>query len=68
MKGDFEQYGGSHEEGCSCRQCCMEVSSAPSLDKLVLRVNSLFEAIQHGDVEHKKWLKQAIDNHFKGFV
>ena len=40
-----------------------------ALDKLETqqeRVNSLFDAIAHGDPEHRGWLQEAIDNHFRG--
>jgi BMFP domain-containing protein YqiC len=30
------------------------------------RVDTLFTAIQHGDKEHRKWLDQAIKDHFAG--
>lgn len=30
------------------------------------RVNSLFDAIAHGDEEHRQWLKEAIALHFEG--
>lgn len=29
-------------------------------------VDTLFDAVAHGDQEHRDWLKEAIDNHFKG--
>ena len=29
-------------------------------------VISLFDAIKHGDDEHKAWLKEAIEDHFAG--
>ena len=32
----------------------------------IARCDSLFEAIQHGDAEHRAWLKEAIENHFAG--
>ena len=28
--------------------------------------DSLFAAIQHGDEQHKAWLRKAIDDHFSG--
>ena len=31
-------------------------------------VDSLFDAIAHGDDEHRAWLKKAIDDHFAGRV
>ncbi len=37
----------------------------PSTDKDA-RVATLFDAIQHGDAEHREWLRQAIDAHFAG--
>ncbi|GGO89208.1 hypothetical protein GCM10011348_46420 [Marinobacterium nitratireducens] len=30
------------------------------------RRDSLFSAIEHGDDEHRDWLKEAIDSHFSG--
>lgn len=30
------------------------------------RVKTLFDAIAHGDDDHKRWLKQAIEDHFDG--
>jgi len=32
---------------------------------LLNRVDKLYEAIKHGSSEHRKWLKEAIDCHFK---
>lgn len=29
-------------------------------------IDSLYEAIAHGDSDHREWLREAIDNHFKG--
>jgi hypothetical protein len=34
--------------------------------KLETLIATLWPAIQHGSDEHKKWLRQAIENHFKG--
>lgn len=31
-----------------------------------MRVESLFEAIAHGDEKHRAWLKQAIEDHMAG--
>lgn len=31
-----------------------------------VRIESLFEAIKHGDEKHQTWLKQAIEDHFAG--
>lgn len=39
---------------------------ASELDELIERRNTLFEAIAHGDDEHRAWLKEAIDAHFAG--
>ena len=40
--------------------------AADEIASLRARVNSLFSAIQHGDEEHRAWLKEAIENHFAG--
>jgi hypothetical protein len=31
---------------------------------LFKKIDSLFDAIAHGDDEHRKWLKQKITDHF----
>lgn len=36
------------------------------LEELEAKVESLFDAIKHGDKEHKAWLKEAIKCHFMG--
>ena len=33
-------------------------------NELVEKVSTLFDAIAHGDEEHRRWLKEAIDKHF----
>lgn len=33
-------------------------------NKLLSDVRSLFKTIKHGDDEHQKWLKDAIEKHF----
>lgn len=33
---------------------------------VLIQVSSLFEAIAHGDEEHRAWLKRAISDHFAG--
>lgn len=30
------------------------------------KYETLYDAIAHGDEEHRAWLKEAIDNHFSG--
>ena len=35
-------------------------------ETLALRVDSLFDAIAHGDADHREWLKEAIENHMAG--
>lgn len=35
---------------------------------LRMRIKTLFNAIKHGDEEHQKWLREAIDKHFEGLV
>lgn len=34
-------------------------------EELNKKINSLFEAIKHGDEEHQSWLAKAIIEHFK---
>jgi DNA-binding FadR family transcriptional regulator len=45
-----------------------EASVPPHLedDELIARRATLFDAIAHGDEEHRTWLKAAIDAHFAG--
>ena len=33
-------------------------------DTLQKKCEALFDKIKHGDEEHQKWLKSAIDEHF----
>lgn len=37
-----------------------------ALQKYAQRVDTLFEAIAHGDEPHRTWLKEAIRNHLAG--
>lgn len=37
---------------------------ATDYDKLMALKESLFEAITHGDHDHRTWLKAAIEAHF----
>lgn len=30
------------------------------------KIESLYDAIAHGDEKHRAWLKQAIEDHFAG--
>ncbi len=32
---------------------------------LTERIQTLFKVLAHGDYEHQKWLKKAINDHFK---
>ena len=49
------------------------LSSEPAARELILatleeqqsKIDTLFEAIAHGDSEHRAWLKDAIDKHFE---
>jgi rubrerythrin len=41
----------------------MTASRRPSRES---RIDTLFEAIKHGDEKHKDWLQQAIEDHFAG--
>jgi len=36
------------------------------LSKAKESINSLFDAIKHGDQEHQDWLEEKIKAHFKG--
>lgn len=36
------------------------------LKQLRRRVDTLFDAIAHGDESHRAWLKKAIEDHFAG--
>lgn len=33
--------------------------------QLKVKIETLFDAVKHGDEEHQRWLKEAIDSHFK---
>lgn len=35
-------------------------------DKLYEKIDTLYDAIAHGDEEHRAWLKVAMEAHFKG--
>lgn len=35
-------------------------------EKQDISPNKLYEAIKHGDEEHRKWLKEAIESFFLG--
>jgi hypothetical protein len=43
-----------------------EGQAAVRLRALSVRVGTLFEAIKHGDDEHMRWLRKAIEDHFAG--
>lgn len=45
------------------RVLSMVIAYADGFDGLV---SSLFDAIAHGDDDHRAWLKQAIDDHMAG--
>jgi len=32
--------------------------------QLIIQATTLYDAIAHGDEEHRRWLKEAIDKHF----
>jgi len=34
--------------------------------KMLNKIETLFDAIKHGDEDHQGWLKEAIDAHFNG--
>lgn len=36
------------------------------VDKLLVRIGTLFDAIAHGDEKHRQWLREAIVDHFAG--
>lgn len=38
------------------------IAGARSRDE---EIDSLFDAIKHGDYSHQRWLKEAIEKHFK---
>lgn len=42
------------------------MANGQAASSLRARVSSLFSAIQHGDDEHRAWLKEAIEKHFAG--
>ncbi len=51
--------------------CQLSGKAIYSMEKIVsthedLRATSLFDAITHGDDEHRAWLKEAIEQHFSG--
>ena len=42
------------------------LEAADALEAAAARETILFDAIAHGDDEHRAWLKQAIEDHFAG--
>lgn len=34
--------------------------------KMLVSITTLFETIEHGEVGHREWLKEAIEAHFTG--
>jgi hypothetical protein len=42
------------------------IAQDADLIDLPTQSDALFNAIKHGDAEHQAWLKQALENHFKG--
>lgn len=40
--------------------------SADTLLQLCVRVETLFDAIAHGDTAHRQWLEKAIADHLAG--
>jgi hypothetical protein len=48
-----------------------DVKTAPidpqqRLEKLIKQVSTLYDAVAHGDYEHRKWLRDKIAEHFTG--
>lgn len=37
-----------------------------TFEELMEKVDTLFDAIKHGDLNHQIWLKEAIEAHFDG--
>lgn len=47
----------------------MKQEYAEAIGKLFIafsRIETLYDAIKHGDQEHQDWLKEAIDLHLQG--
>lgn len=42
------------------------ISLARQLAYLKFKIDTLFDAIRHGDQKHREWLKEAIQCHFNG--
>ena len=42
------------------------LSQDKELNDLYEKVDTLFDAIKHGDEAHQAWLKDAIEKHMKG--
>lgn len=40
------------------------MSAIRDIDALKAKVTSLYDALAHGDDEHKAWLKQKLQDHF----
>ena len=36
------------------------------LEVVEVKINTLYDAIAHGDDKHRAWLKEAIESHFSG--
>jgi len=51
---------------CTDRRANRDFAMADILimDCLLFKINTLFDAIKHGDPAHQAWLKSAIDAHF----
>lgn len=52
-------------------ECCWRHFNTNPLNPLFTsdrekRIETLFDAIKHGDEAHRAWLKQAIEDHFAG--
>jgi hypothetical protein len=43
-----------------------DISSASELASIKHKIETLFDAIKHGDEDHQGWLKEAIHCHFNG--
>jgi hypothetical protein len=46
------------------RLTCANANLTHELTELRARIADLFPMIAHGDAEHRRWLKEAIDEHF----
>ena len=49
---------------CGCKICGI----GGDYSKMRLAVLSLFDGLKHGDVDHQRWLKNFIINHFNDLM